>query len=47
MQVAAGYEHELLLRSFMMLPGARVARMIRSKRLDGFELPEEAWRLAA
>ncbi len=33
----------------MMVPGARVAllRTFRSKRLDGFSLSEQAWRLVA
>ena len=41
--------YELAETSFMMVPGARVARLktLRSKRLDGFCLPEEAWTVAA
>src|SRR5207245_10602834 len=41
--------YELPISSLMMVPGARVAllKTFRSKRLDGFGLPEEAWRVAA
>src|SRR5207245_3594559 len=40
--------YELPISSLMMVPGARVAllKTFRSKRLDGFSLPKEAWRLA-
>jgi len=41
--------YELPAGSLMMVPGARVAllKKMRSKRLDGFSLPEEAWKVAA
>jgi len=41
--------YELPITSLMMVPGARVAllRTFRSKQLDAFQLPEEAWREAA
>ncbi len=41
--------YELPISSLMMVPGARVAllKTFRSKRLDGFSLSEQAWRLVA
>jgi len=40
--------YELPISSLMVVPGARVALLkTRSKRLDGFGLPGEAWRVAA
>ena len=41
--------YELAETSFMMVPGARVALLetFRSKRLDEFGLPREAWKVAA
>jgi hypothetical protein len=40
--------YELPLGSLMGVPGTRDATLktFRSKRLDGFSLPEEAWRVA-
>src|SRR5207245_6078039 len=40
--------YELPITSLMMVPGARVAllKTFRSKRLDGFNLSGEAWRVA-
>src|SRR5713101_1259437 len=40
--------YELPISSLMMVPGARVQllKTFRSKRLDDFSLPEEAWRVA-
>ena len=41
--------YELPISSLMLVPGARVQllEILRSKRLDEFSLPEEAWRVAA
>jgi DNA invertase Pin-like site-specific DNA recombinase len=41
--------YELPAGSLMMVPGARhqLLGTLRSNKLDGFDLPEEAWRLAA
>ncbi len=41
--------YELPITSLMMVPGARVAllKMIVSRNPDRFELPEEAWKMAA
>ena len=41
--------YELPISSLMVVPGARVQllKTFRSNRLDDFELPEEAWRVAA
>ena len=41
--------YELPVSSLMIVPGARHTQLgtLRSRRLDGFSLPEEAWRVAA
>ena len=41
--------YELPVTSLMMVPGARVAllKTFRSKRFDGFKLPEESWGVVA
>ena len=41
--------YELPVTSLMMVPGARdqLLKTLRSKRLDGFALPGEAWKVAA